>query len=685
MSNSVAERFPRKIAIIAASALAASAVVINHAPARAAATLTEFPVATFNSMPEGITLGPDGNLWFTEFQAGGGHQIGRVTPTGTITEFSGLTGAPFWITAGPDGNLWFTETSNAVGEMTTAGVLVGEFSLPVAGSGLDQIAAGSDGNLWITEFSGDRIGKVSTTGAVTDVASLTTGAGPTAIIGGPDGNLWFTEQSAGKIGRITTAGVVTEFGGLTAGSTPAGIAVGPDGNLWFTEFDGNRIGRITTDGTVSEFPVATLNSQPGSLTAGPDGNVWFTEQNGNKIGRMSPAGTLLDEIAIPSPGSGPGAIAAGPDKALWFTERLTNQIGRVAPAVLASTTLTYNGATGGDFNDPVTVSATLVDSSVTPAVPLTGASIAFALNGTDTCAGTSDTAGLAKCMLTPTEPSGSYTLTAAFGGSGRLPGSSASTSFAVKPEESAISMTAPALVANGLPASLAGVLTEDGKQPLPSRKITLSFGTGASGQSCDASTGADGSARCSIDTVSQAPGSTQASASFGGDASYAPALTSTSVLVFSYTTGGSFVVGDGGITVGASITFWGDTSSKRNGDEASGFRGFASTFSSTPPVCGGTWASGRDESSGPPPAPLPAYIAVVVSSSVDNSDSRTTGDVTSIVIVKTDAGYAPDRESLGTGTVVAVLCSGGSGEGQTDREHPSDRFEGQDRATRPRR
>src|SRR6266849_10306958 len=118
MSNSVAERFPRRIAIVAAAALAASAVVINHAPAQAA-TLTEFAVPTFNSVPEGITLGPDGNLWFTEFQAGGGHQIGRITPTGTITEFPGLTGAPFWIVTGPDGNLWFTETSNAVGEMTT--------------------------------------------------------------------------------------------------------------------------------------------------------------------------------------------------------------------------------------------------------------------------------------------------------------------------------------------------------------------------------------------------------------------------------------------------------------------------------------------------------------------------------------------------------------------------------------
>jgi streptogramin lyase len=661
MSNSVGERFPRWIGVIAAAALAASAIAINHAPARAAAVLAEFSVPTFNSVPEGITLGPDGNLWFTEFQAGGGHQIGRITPTGTITEFSGLTGAPFWITTGPNGNLWFTETSNAVGEMTTAGALVGEFPLPIAGSGLDQIATGSDGSLWITEFFGGRIGKVSTAGVVTDVASLTAGAGPTAIVGGPDGNLWFTEQSAGKIGRITTAGAVTEFGGLSAGSTPAGIAVGPDGNLWFTEFDGNRIGRITTDGTVSEFAVPTANSQPGSLTTGPDGNIWFTEQNGNKIGRMSPAGTMLDEFAIPTPGSGPGAITAGPDQALWFTERLTNKIGRVAPPVVAaSTTLTYTGPASGDFNDELTVSATLVDSSINPAAPLSGQSVSFALNGTDTCTGVTDVAGHAACALTPSEQSGSYSLLASFAGTDLFPGSSTSTSFSVSVEESAITLTSSALVANGLSASLAATLTEDGKRPIAGRAVTLSLGTGSSAQSCTASTAADGSATCAIDPVNQALGPGQVSAAFGGDGFYAPASTDASVLVFAYGTGGMFVVGDGSAAVGGSSTFWAATWSAQNnmsgGQGPASFKGFASTPSSAPPACGGTWTSDPGTSSGPPPAPLPGYMAVVVSSSVTKSGSTVSGNITQIVIVKTDPGYAPDSGNQATGTVVAVLC-----------------------------
>jgi len=78
--------------------------------AASARVVTEFSVGT---TPQGITAGPDGNLWFTEFNV---DKIGRITPTGTLTEFrTGITpGAhPAVITLGPDGNLWFTENGTS--------------------------------------------------------------------------------------------------------------------------------------------------------------------------------------------------------------------------------------------------------------------------------------------------------------------------------------------------------------------------------------------------------------------------------------------------------------------------------------------------------------------------------------------------------------------------------------------
>ena len=48
-----------------------------------------FPVPTPNAGPDGTLVGPDGNVWFSESDAG---QIGRITPAGHITEYrSGIT------------------------------------------------------------------------------------------------------------------------------------------------------------------------------------------------------------------------------------------------------------------------------------------------------------------------------------------------------------------------------------------------------------------------------------------------------------------------------------------------------------------------------------------------------------------------------------------------------------------
>ena len=68
--------------------------------------------------PNGIALGPDGNLWFTNY---GNDSIGRITPIGVVTNYSGGSGiwAPYAITAAPDGNLWFANSlDNSIGRIT---------------------------------------------------------------------------------------------------------------------------------------------------------------------------------------------------------------------------------------------------------------------------------------------------------------------------------------------------------------------------------------------------------------------------------------------------------------------------------------------------------------------------------------------------------------------------------------
>jgi len=278
--------------------------------------------ATNTSGPNGIAVGPDGNLWFTEAIE---NKIGTITTYGTITEYIIPTSGsvPMGIVAGPDGNLWFTENQgNKIGSITTSGAVT-EYVIPTGGSAPAWIAAGPDGNLWFTENQGNRVGKITTGGAIAEYVIPTGSSGPADIAKGPDGNLWFTENQGNQIGKITTGGTVTEYAIPTGGSQPLGIAAGPDGNLWFTENQGNQIGKIAIGGTVTEYAIPTSTSGPSGIATGPDGNLWFTELT--KIGRITSRGTVT-EYVLASGGGGPGGIVAGPDMNLWFTEYNGNKI-----------------------------------------------------------------------------------------------------------------------------------------------------------------------------------------------------------------------------------------------------------------------------------------------------------------------------------------------------------------------
>jgi hypothetical protein len=122
--------------------------------------------------------------------------------------------------------------------------------------------------------------------------------------------------------------------------------------------------------------------------------------------------------------------------------------------------------------------------------------------------------------------------------------------------------------------------------------------------------------------------------------------------------GGAFAIGDGNSATGAAVTFWGAQWPKANslsgGPAPAAFKGFA--LIPATPACGGAWSTDPGNSAPPSPGPLPAYMAVIVTSSTSQSGSQISGDSMHMVVVKTDAGYAPDAGSPGTGTVVAHIC-----------------------------
>jgi streptogramin lyase len=300
-------------------------------------TIQEFAVPGTGAGSEAIAAGQDGNLWMVA-RADANGWILKVSPTGVVTQFPVPAGAvPEGITWGPDSNVWFTEVvAGRIGRMTPSGAVT-EFPIPTPDSSPRGIVTGPDQNLWFVESTWHRaaIARMTTAGEITEYplgGSPTDQLQPHNIVTGPDRNLWFSE--IGRIGRITTAGEITQF--PVGPSAPAGLAAGPDGNLWFTDQNDNSVGRISPTGVIRQFPLPRRNAGPTAIAPGSDGRIWFTETNVNRIGSIGvtvPETTLntpvlnfgfattstVRTLGVTNTGDGPlhimAATVAGPDHA----------------------------------------------------------------------------------------------------------------------------------------------------------------------------------------------------------------------------------------------------------------------------------------------------------------------------------------------------------------------------------
>jgi streptogramin lyase len=361
--------------VIATAVVACCVMAVGVGPAGATGdTITEFNLS-HTSGPTNIVVGADGNLWFVD--GGSTPAIGRITPSGVITEFSaGLNpgSSPGDIVLGPDGNVWFDDqgTTPAIGQITPGGVItefsngLGTPSEPVG------VIAGPDGNLWFIDESNqgrqEAIGRITPGGVITEFSNglsnetggFTADGDPTSLAAGPDGNLWFTEPDA--IGQITTAGAVKLFNDTTPApgtNVTNHIAVGSDGNLWFTNDFTNGsgpgtpgIGRITTSGAITVFTAGLRpSSLPLGLIRGPDGNLWFLDgSTPAAIGQITPSGTISEFSTGLRSSSFLPSLVSGPDGNLWFTDA-AGAIGQITPSGVI--TEFSNGLNTASFPDQI--------------------------------------------------------------------------------------------------------------------------------------------------------------------------------------------------------------------------------------------------------------------------------------------------------------------------------------------
>jgi streptogramin lyase len=308
--------FALVFALVGGLAIALGAM-LSTAQAAPIGMLKQYRVPTAGSSPEHITRASDGNFWFTESfvnnQNVQGHNVGRITPTGQITEFQVCDFCfPTDIVQGSDGILYFTKNDASLGRITTDGTVLPDIPATFSpnGNGLD--AHGDD--IWFADFNNRSVWRYDIpTEAFSEFPAPNTV--PLDVAVAENGIVWFTDAN-GQIGRLDPdTGDITE---IDVDGFPREINIASDGAVWFTErFTPQAVGRLDPDtNNVTLFPA---DGGPVDIApAGPDGSMWFTRTTGGNIARISPAGVITATSKVVR-GSEPFGITVAPNGDPWFT------------------------------------------------------------------------------------------------------------------------------------------------------------------------------------------------------------------------------------------------------------------------------------------------------------------------------------------------------------------------------
>jgi virginiamycin B lyase len=245
---------------------------------------------------DGLALGPDGNVWFAEF-----NHIAKITPSGKITEFaypSGYSTNQYGgVTSGSDGNVWFAESSNnAIGRVVPSTGKITMFSIPV-GCTPAPVVLGNDKNVWFVCLADTPLlGNITPSGKISTFAlggAFSSNETEQFCARGLDGEPWCASGNDGTVFRIDTKThtVKTFTPPLGSGVRPDAVAPGSDGNLW-----------VDTAGGVGEIDVLVTNPMtvtPAKLTFPAAGQMQTVsvKENGTSNWTAKSSNTAVAKVA----------------------------------------------------------------------------------------------------------------------------------------------------------------------------------------------------------------------------------------------------------------------------------------------------------------------------------------------------------------------------------------------------
>ena len=338
-------------------------------------TITEYPLAP-GAIPTNITVGPDGDLWFADNSGA----IGQITTGGSVQEYRGglQSGAvPDAIAPGPDGNVWFTDqygNQRAIGRITPSGQIT-EFTTGLNDDLPLDITAGADGNLWVPQASMDpmtpsAVAEITVTGQITEIDS---GVNPSgledgdSILAGDNGALWFTDSgSPHAIGRIVIPPIATTSS-ATAVSSSAGTVTGSVTPFADTTAVSIRYGTSPSLGSstvAGSLPAATTNEPvTATLTGLPSNTIIYyrvvaTNSGGESDGAIESFQTT--RLVLPPPPLQP------PPSVHKTTRTLGNQ--QITLATQATSMCTVR-----THRLPVTLNSTTIKNSNKPKLKFSNA------------------------------------------------------------------------------------------------------------------------------------------------------------------------------------------------------------------------------------------------------------------------------------------------------------------------
>jgi streptogramin lyase len=281
-----------------------------------------------------VAVDANGNAWYLATQSDPathisvGQGVLEVTPSGSQTyvavpaQQSGVSATLYGITIGPDGNPWFTEDDSFPSNGASFGFVNPSTHAPTqyaASAGAGAISPAPNGGIAFSSSNsaGQSINLASLNGALGTSYPVSLFNTFTMQYRATDQTIWFSDGN-NKIGSLSSTGTEQDYT-LCGQCDPLDLAITPDGSVWSDE--GNTTGeitRITPSGTAAQYPLPIWQGPTYGISARSDGKLWVWN-NAGVLYLFDPA--AYDAMNGPHPAAYLSHKPGASTRYRWHTQR----------------------------------------------------------------------------------------------------------------------------------------------------------------------------------------------------------------------------------------------------------------------------------------------------------------------------------------------------------------------------